>query len=124
MSAADAARRTSAAIEPGSYVADQRAGTDLTGARGKHEGVAVDDVVRPEYRSDWPDFIPGRDDRGDRPPGDLQRGMPRRGGSGLVGRAQVMACQDEQLAGLEVLALGAYAQSAGAGPVIRALRRR
>ncbi len=43
-------------------------------------------------------------------PGDLQRGVPGRGGRGQIGRAQEVADRDEQLAGREVLARGAHVQ--------------
>ena len=84
----------------------------MTSPGGEQDGVAVGDIARPERRPDRPDLIPGRDDRRDGPPGDLQRGVPGRGGSGQIGRAQAVAGRDEQLAGREVLARGAHVQPA------------
>ena len=96
----------------GLHVADERPGAGLPGPGGQQEGVAVGDVARPERRPDRPDLIPGRDDRGDGPPDDLEGVMPGRGGAGQIGRAEAVGRRDEQLAGREVLARGAHVQPA------------
>ena len=72
-------------------IGDEGPGADLNGSRGQQDGVAVNDVTWPELGADRLDLIPGRDDRDDRLPGDLQRGMPGRGGGGKIARAQPAA---------------------------------
>ena len=99
----------------GLHIGDEGPGAGLNGSRGKQDGVAVHDVTWTELGADRLDLIPGRDDRDDRLPGDLQRGMAGRGGGGKVGRAQPAAGRDEQLTGLEVLADGPHMPSARCG---------
>ena len=96
----------------GLHVADEGPSARLLRPGSKKKGVAVGDVARPERRPDRPDLIPGRDDRDDRLPRDLQPDMTRRGGGSQIGRAQAVASRDEQLAGLEVLAGGTHVQPA------------
>jgi hypothetical protein len=98
----------------GLHVTNQGPGAGLRDPGGQQEGIAVGDIPWPERRSDRPDLIPGRDDRGHGLPGHLQRGMPRRSGGGQTCRAQPVACR-EQLAGREVLVGGAYVQPAAPG---------
>ena len=68
----------------GLHAADDRPGAGLDGPGGQQEGVAVSDIAGPERRPDRLDLITGRDDRGHGLPGDGQRGMPHRSGSGQV----------------------------------------